>query len=287
MLSGIMALFIAAGTVLILDSFDDTLKSAPKIQEILGIPVIGEIVKVNRKNRNAGGLYLTHQTSPAFLNAFGFLRINVSHLIMQQSRRTILITSPALGEGKTTIATNLAAAFVQSGKSVVLLDADFYHPALHTLPRLDNQRGLADILAEDLDWQQVAQDIDGMTVITAGTHLSSSIKLLESEKMIQLLEKLQKKADVTIVDGPPLFVMDAQILASIVGGVLLVVRQGDTISAVARAMLDQLRRMEAHVLGVVLNGARSANTYGLDGYYRNTHLEKATEKVQMIEASHG
>jgi capsular exopolysaccharide synthesis family protein len=283
-ISGFVGLLIAAGVILLLDSFDDTLRSAPKVQEILGIPVVGEIMKVKRRSRNGVGHYLIDQTSPSLLNAFGFLRINVSRLIAHRSRRTILITSPALGEGKTTIAANLAAAFVQSGRRVVLLDADLYHPAVHALLGVDNQKGLTDILAEDLDWQDVAQDVGGMTVITGGTQFSTSVKLLESEKLLQLLGKLQKRADVIIVDGPPLFVMDAQILASIVGGVLLIVRQGDTITAVARAMLDQLKLMEANVLGVVLNCARGVNAHDLDGYYRNTNAKKPKGNVEKTEA---
>jgi capsular exopolysaccharide synthesis family protein len=286
-LSGFVGLFIAAGIVLLIDSLDDTLRSPQKIQEVLGIPVIGQITEVKHKHKGMDGLYLTNQTNPSFLNAFGFLRININRLITLKSRRTILITSPALGDGKTTIAANLAAAFAQAGRKVVLLDADLYHTALHSLLGIDNQKGLTDILAEDLDWQQVAQNVDGLTVITSGTHSPASIRLLESEKMTQLLAKLQKKADVIIIDGPPLFVMDAQILASVVSGIVLVVRQGDTITAVAHAMLDQLKLMDAHVLGIALNRVRRASTMDVDGYYHNTNGKKPKEKIATSEVGVG
>jgi Mrp family chromosome partitioning ATPase len=82
--------------------------------------------------------------------------------------------------------------------------------------------------------------------------------------MTQLLEDLQKDQDVVIIDGPPLFIMDAQILASKAGGIVLVVRQGDTLTSVARSMLEQLHFMEANVFGAVLNGAPQKQTYYFD-----------------------
>jgi Mrp family chromosome partitioning ATPase len=88
--------------------------------------------------------------------------------------------------------------------------------------------------------------------------------LLESDAMTELLEVLQKNYDVVIIDGPPLFLMDAQILASRVGGIVVVVRQGDTITAIARAMLDQLNLMDVNVFGAVLNCVPQKQSYYFD-----------------------
>lgn len=280
-LAGIVGILIAAGVVLLKDYFDDTLKSSQKIQELLGIAVIGQITKVAHKHDRGG--YLANQTGFILANAFGSLRINVSRLIAQHPMKTILITSPALGDGKTTIALNLAVAFVQAGKKTVLLDADFYHPQIHIRTGLDNQKGLSNILADGLDWQEAVRGFGGINVITNGVYCPSSTALLESDHMSQLLKKLQKIADVIIIDGPPLFIVDSQILASQVGGVLLVVRQGDTLTAVARSMLDQLKLIQANLLGVVLNRASRANTYYFDGYYHNIHEDKMQEQLDKIK----
>jgi capsular exopolysaccharide synthesis family protein len=207
---------------------------------------------------------LAAQDNSALLNAFGSLRINVNRLMLQQSVKVLLITSPARGDGKTTIAANLAAAFVRSGRKVALLDADLYHPQLQTRLKLNNQKGLVDILADRLDWMEIAQYFGGMTVIPSGPSSSSSALLLESDAMTRLLGDLQRNFDVVIIDGPPLFIMDAQILASRVGGIVLVVRQGDTLTAVARSMLDQLNFMEANVFGAVLNCVPQKQTYYFD-----------------------
>jgi len=276
-LSGMVGVFIAAGAILLIDYFDDTLKSSQKIQETLGVPVIGEIMEVNH-NGKTGTLFSANQAGSVLLNAFGILRINVSRLIAQSSLRTILVTSPSLAEGKTTIAANLAEAFVQSGKKVILLDADLHHPTVHTYLGLENQKGLSDLLTEDLEWQAVAREFSGITVLTSGANSHSANPLLETDRMDQLIEKLQKKADVVILDGPPIFVMDTQILASKVDGILLVIRQGNTHTAAARAMLNQLNLMKANVLGVVLNRVSHADTYYPNGYYYNTQ-QKISKKI--------
>jgi protein-tyrosine kinase len=111
---------------------------------------------------------------------------------------------------------------------------------LHSQFGLDNRRGLSDNLNENLDWQHVGHDINGMTPITSGPQSQFAAILLESIRMTHSLNQLQKEVDIIIIDSPPLFSVDSQILASKVDGILLVVRQGCTVTAVARAMLDQL-----------------------------------------------
>jgi len=283
-LAGLVGLFIAAGAILLINYFDDTLKSSEKIQEVLGIPVIGEIPEINplhRVGKTSSGSHVNF----SLLNALGILRININRLVTQKSPRIILITSPAQGDGKTTIAANLARAFVQSGKKVALLDADLSNPALHARFEIDNQRGLSHILSENLDWQDVARDINGITIITSGAPSESSAALLESEKMTQLLKQMQKEVDVVIIDGSPLFTVESQILASKAGGILLVVRQGGTITAVARSMLDQLKLMNANVLGAVLNRVRLADTYYFDGSSHKISAEKPEETMEQAVAT--
>jgi capsular exopolysaccharide synthesis family protein len=282
-LSGILGLFISSGAILLIDYFDDTLRSSEKISQVLDLPVLGEITdtyqitKIKKYQSNGHGKSL-------LLNAFGILRINVNRLATQGALKTILITSPSRGEGKTTIAMNLAAAFIQSGRKVVLLDADLLHPALHQRFGLDNDRGLHEILMDDVNWHDVVHDCGGISVITSGGNAASSTSLLESKKMSQLLRHLQTEVDFVIVDGPPLFIVDSQILASRVGGILLVIRRGDTLTAVARAMLDQLKLIDANVLGVVLNRVPPTETYYFDGKYNhNSNHKKNIDELESLQ----
>jgi capsular exopolysaccharide synthesis family protein len=281
-LSGIVGLFLAAGAILLMDYFDDTLRSAQKIREALGLPVLGQITKVKYKKKNNGSSPFADRIDSPLSHAFGSLRINVGRLIEEKPIKTILITSPSSGEGKTTISVNLAGAFARSGNKVVLLDADFYHPQIHTQLGLNNKRGLSHILVDDIEWQQVAHSFGGIDVITSGLHSSDATAFLESKRMSQLLESLHRKADVIILDGPPLFIEDCQILASKVAGVLLVVRQGTTLAAEARAMLEQLRLIDANILGVVFNDIAREKPYYFNGYYQNVSEEILEEKAEKI-----
>jgi len=280
-LAGLVGLVVAAGAILLIDYLDDTIKSSRKIQDVLGVPVIGEIVETIPNNKVRNFRSADHSTA-SLLNAFGILRINVSRLVTEKSLKTILITSPSLGEGKTTIATNLASAFVRSGQKVILIDGDLYHPTLHSRLGLDNQKGLTDILAKNLDWEDVKRDFGGITILTSGAQTSTSAVLLESDGMTKLLDQLEKQFDLIIVDSPPLFVEDSLIMASKVGGILLVVRQGGTITASARAMLDQLNLVGASVLGVALNRVPRADTYYFDGYYHDKQNGKLEEQRKNV-----
>jgi capsular exopolysaccharide synthesis family protein len=283
LIGGVVGLFLAAAAILAIDHFDDTLKSSQKVREVLGVPVIGQISEASRANQNNVGASFAARDNSALMNAFGTLRINVNRLMLQQSVKVLLITSPTRGDGKTTIAANLATAFAQSQRKVTLLDADFYHPQLHARLRLDNKRGLTSILADSLDWKEAVQNSGRISVITSGPKSPSSAVLLESDAMTELLEVLQKNSDVVIIDGPPLFLMDAQILASRVGGIVLVVRQGDTITATARAMLDQLNLMDANVLGAVLNCVPQKQAYYFDGQFE-TRFKETSETADHPKA---
>jgi succinoglycan biosynthesis transport protein ExoP len=278
LLGCVVGLGLSVTLILTIDHLDDTLKSSQKVQEVLGVPIIGQISEAHYTNHKHAGSSLAAGDISVLLNAYGSLRINVSRLMLQQSVKVLLITSPSRGDGKTMIAENLASAFATSGRKVILIDADLYHPQLHARLKLDDQAGLTSILADGLNWKEVAQKSGRMTVISSGPRSSSSAVLLESDAMTRLLDDLQTNSDVVIIDGPPLFIMDAQVLASKVGGILLIVRQSDTLTAVARAMLDQLNFMEANVFGAVLNCVPQKQNYYFDE--RIEHLGKNQGKSQ-------
>jgi Mrp family chromosome partitioning ATPase len=122
--------------------------------------------------------------------------------------------------------------------------------------------------------------------MTSGPQTPASAVLLESNGMMKLLEQLEKEFDLVIIDGPPLFVEDTQILASKVGGVLLVVRLGATITVSARAMLDQLELIGANVLGVALNRVPRAEMYyfNRNADRETIKLEKPLEVVETVQS---
>ncbi len=265
-LGGMVGLLLAAAAVLLIDYFDDSFKAARQVEALLEAPVIGQLSETpmdrgrfSRRGRNGHKELLLE-------NAFGALRINLGRLMAGKAQKSILVTSACRAEGKTTVAARLARSFAQSGKKVVLVDADFRHPQIHTHFGLENQVGLADILAIGMDWQEASCTAEGVTVITGGTPSMAQSGLLESDNMTGLLEKLQRKADIVILDGPPLFLVSAQALAAKVGGILVVVRQGETKTSAARALKDQLQLMDVPLMAAVLNRVKRTDEYYYDGY---------------------
>jgi capsular exopolysaccharide synthesis family protein len=279
-LSGMLGVLLTAGLVLLMDYFDDTVKTSRKVEEVLHAPVIGQIMDGKQKQKWYEKANKTNFRDVQLDNAFGDLRINLSRLMANRSQKRIFVTSTARSEGKTTVAANLAEAFLQAGKKVILVDADLYRPQLHKRLRLQNEIGLTDILSGGIEWESAAIKVRGLTIITAGATPSSLSGLLESHDMSTLLDKMQKKADVVIVDGPPLFVVDAQVMASKVGGVLLVIRQGETTIGAARSVARKLELLEIHLYGVVLNGAPRGEAYNYYGdYYKGISDEKPPSRV--------
>ena len=176
--------------------------------------------------------------------------------------RTILFTSPGSEEGKSPVLANLAVAAAQGGVRVVLVDADLRHPRLHEIFDLPNGAGLATMLTAGVgDWglgvgtiQQTT--VDGLRVVTSGPSPESPADLLGSSRLAEALSALEGEADLVAVDSPPVIgVADASLVAPRVDGVVLVVDARHTRRQDALRAKAQLQRVNAHLLGVVVNNA--------------------------------
>ncbi|HSL42285.1 MAG TPA: polysaccharide biosynthesis tyrosine autokinase [Anaerolineales bacterium] len=252
-LSAMIGVLIAAAAVLLMDYFDDSVRTAQNIQTTLHVPVIGQVVRLRHKRQSNEKSLLRPAAGSGSGDDFGTLRVHISRLLREKRTRTVLVTSARSGDGCTTVAANLAIAFAQAGKKVIFLDANLHRPPLNSHPELENSLGLAEILCDGLDWEEAASYQGNLTIITSGVASVSSTELLESDRLEQLLEKLEKKADVVVIDSPSLGNVDAQILASRIGRLLLVVQYGVTKISIVQPMIDQLTLMGVELLGVVLN----------------------------------
>ncbi len=286
-LGGMIGLLLAAGAILLVDYFDDSFRSAQKAQELLHAPVIGQIGEFDSvRPKWYEWPVRGHPQSPAQLDSeFGSLRMNLFRLMARSPHKTVLVTSAWRGEGKTTVCANLARSFAQAGKRVILVDADLVRPQVHQQFGLENQVGLADVLSGGVDWQEVSSVQDKITILTSGSAAAGTSGLFESERMADLLERMQRKADIVIVDSPPLFVPEAQALASQLGGVLLVIQQGQTKTSIAHSVKGQLELLGTPLLGIVMNRVPNSDGYYYDGARTKNVQEKPQEKAEVTETA--
>lgn len=212
---------------------------------------------------------ITDPRSPV-AEAYRSLRTNLSFANLDQKLRTILVTSAAPEEGKSTVLANLAIVEAQAGRQVIIVDADLRRPRQHELFGLVNSQGLTTMLAEENGLQQPplqATAVPGLQVLTSGPQPPLPAEMLASERMGRAIAALAARADLVLFDAPPVVaVTDAAILASQVDGVLLVIHADRTRREHAQRAQQLLEKVNAHIIGSVLNNA--APDSGLRGYYK-------------------
>lgn len=200
------------------------------------------------------------------------IRTNLQFASVDETLGSMLVTSSGPGEGKSMTTANLAVVYAQQGKKVLLIDADLRKPTVHYTFRLDNLRGLSNILVGENTLEEAVNrtDVDNLDVISCGPIPPNPSELLASRKMEQFLIDARQSYDMVIFDTPPvLAVTDAQILANIVDGALLVVRSKHTEDEAVEKAKEALEPARAKLLGAVLNDReKKASNYH---YYYGTN----------------
>jgi capsular exopolysaccharide synthesis family protein len=267
-LASVVGLMLAAGMVFLFEHLDDTLKTPDEVERALGIPVLGFIAEMQYKGKG-DEIYVARQPRSPVSEAFRSLRTNLEYASVQKPIRTLIVTSPEPSEGKTTVAVNLAAIYSQAKKNVALVDADMRHPNVHRYMGLSNMDGLSNLFRENTSAQKVFRHKVGLTqlkVVTSGSLPPNPAELLGSDRMTKILDELQSKAEMVVIDTPPSLVADAQVLAAKVDAVLLVIKPGKTSVEAARSSMELYRRAGARVVGVVLNRIPRNRSYYYGGY---------------------
>lgn len=265
--AGIIGIILATSAAYLLEYLDNSIKTPEDISRELNLPVIGYIGDIPSAEER--GLVVVDSPRAPIAEAFRSLRTNLEFAGVDKPLKTILVTSPGPGEGKTTVSTNLAAVISQGNKRVALIDADLRRPSIHKRLGISNRRGLSDIFRGQLDIRDVIRPWrNSFAVITSGSLPPNPAELLGSAKMSEMLSELEKFTDMVVLDSPPFLVTDAPVLAAKADGVILVIRPGRTPVDAAKAMMEQLDRVGARVVGVVLNRVpRSGSYYYSYKYY--------------------
>jgi capsular exopolysaccharide synthesis family protein len=245
---------LGVGFVFALEFFDRRIKSPEDVQQHLALPYFG----LAPAARNSAALRLLgNGVPPEFTEAIRSVGANLLESPASISG-SVLVTSAASGEGKTSIAGNLALALARVGQRVILVDADLRRPRVHELFAASRGPGLTDVLLGSEKVSAVIQNstTPGLWHISAGTHAARSADLLGSERLPPLISSLSEAFDWVIVDSAPvLAVADTSFVARAVSAVLLVVDADATKRETVQAAIERLEALHARPIGVVLNRA--------------------------------
>ena len=198
----------------------------------------------------------------AVVEAYKTIRTNLSFSLPATGNKSFVISSSVPSEGKSTTAVNVAVAFSQLGKNVLLIDADLRRPSIHKKLKLVNTKGLYSILSATASFEDCIQNVSkNLDVLTSGPLPSNPIELIESAALSDLLETLKQRYEYIIFDSTPInIVSDAVSLAPKTDGLVLVVKEGSTRKDDVRRALAACKFANIRVLGTIINDVNPKNT---------------------------
>jgi protein-tyrosine kinase len=210
-----------------------------------------------KKNINPKKVIIS-QFSPGsrFAEQYRILRANILFSSSHKRIQSIVVTSAAIGEGKTTTVANLGAVIAQQGKKVLVIDADFRKPALHQYFDKNNNIGLTNLLLKNYTLEEVVMSttVGNLDLLTSGPIPPVDSDLLGSDKMLLFMGKAMEIYDIVLIDSPPIIeCADAQVLANICDGSILVMKSGKTKKDLVTVAKNNLMNGHAQLLGAVLN----------------------------------
>lgn len=286
-ISPIMERFLGMGALLgalfglgigyLIEMADRSFRKPEDIIREFGVPIMGHIPFITEQrlkaapedskfDRSAVSVHLP-RSRPA--EAFRAIRTAVCFSALGGEHRVISVTSPAAGDGKSTLALNLAISLAQSGKKTVIIESDLRRPKVHKLTGADNKTGVVDALRGTLSLDDVIQrtQVPDLSVIPCGPRPKDPAELLARPEYERFLEDLRARFDYVIVDTPPvLAVTDPAGVAARVDGVIVCMRLSRHTRELGKRTIESLRDIGATVAGIVINGVEERDAYGYGNY---------------------
>ncbi len=270
-----VAVGIVGGIALafLLDYLDDTIRTKDELAKIApDVPLLGVVPNIEaRKSEIAKkDLFAANQPKSTIAEAYRGVRTALTLSARGPQQKMMLLTSAGPREGKTTTALNLATVLAFSGARTLVIDGDLRKPRAHASFNLPNKRGLTNLIVGEDDPAEYCQrtNIERVDVLTSGPIPPNPSELLGRPRMREILRKLRERYDQIIIDTPPIgAVTDAAVLATMVDGVVLVVHAGKTRRQIVGRGLEQLRYINAPIIGVILNNLKLGRGRYYPGYY--------------------
>ncbi|RMD95603.1 MAG: polysaccharide biosynthesis tyrosine autokinase [Calditrichaeota bacterium] len=283
---------LGIGVTFLLEAMDNSVRTIEDLEK-LGLPVLGSIPVIKEEDamkrikvlpqsaqngnvdpvhiRRMAARLITHFAPKSPISeAYRTFRTNIQYTQVDKPIKSLLVTSPGPGEGKSTSVANLAITMAQMGSRVILVDADLRRPVLHSVFDTDRRIGLTNVLVGrvSLDDAVKETEINNLYLLPSGTLPPNPSELLGSTAMKQLLDELKQRFDMVLFDSPPIIaVTDAAVLSSKLDAVIVVVKSAQTDREAAFRATALLKNVKTHVLGALLNGVRIESMYGSYYYY--------------------
>lgn len=267
----ILGLMVMVGFILGRELLDDSVRDLDRLSMKLGIPILGQILHFDADNER---LITTLKPRSPAAESFRSVRLNLDFASPDTTLRSILITSAAPAEGKSTLSSNLGSVMAQGGKRTVIIDSDLRKPRQHRSFGVMNMQGLSNLFLSSanvsLDSVMTQTAVENLFLIPSGSLPPNPSELLYSRRAGEILREAEEAVDMVIVDAPPITIMtDAAALARHVDGVVVIVRFGETKQRTLTHAIDALRHVDAKILGFVLTDVgRKDGRYGYYYQYR-------------------
>lgn len=295
-LFGVVAVF---GLAYFREWYDTSLRSLDEVSETVGAQLLGAIPtfktsadseRVARNSRLHPRLCYSHHPGSREAEAFRSIRTALLFACQENNVRLLQFSSPEPSDGKTTMISNLAIAIAQSGKKVLLIDADMRRPTVHDMFRVSQEAGLSDVLLGEIQWVNVIKSTPFATlsVMTAGLSPENPAELLSTSTFDALMKQIRNEFDLVLIDSPPvLAVTDPCVIAPQTDAMVLVIRMEKNKRTSVTHTREQLDAYGVRLLGVVANDATHAaerdgyNYAGYDVYYKASKQPRSKEPAMV------
>jgi polysaccharide biosynthesis transport protein len=286
-LAGVLGVVIATGLVVVLGYVDNTVKTPEDVQRLTGKAAIGLIPQLRSPDAIEP---IANPRSPA-TEAYRGLRTNLQFATVGKSAKTFLVTSAGPSEGKSTTVMNLGVVLAQSGQRVILVDADLRRPRLHKLGGLHNRAGLTNMLIADAGSELFLYgqktDVPSLLVVPTGPLPPNPADVLNSPRMGEIIRQLEARADIVLIDTPPMVFSDAQIVSGLVDGCLVVAQAGKTRASELRSTVEGLNQIGSSIYGIIVNRVNFGRAEYRRYEYYTTYYNVDPETTPLVGGAFG
>lgn len=256
----VLGLALGFGSAYLLSKLDNRIKTIKQFTRTFDIPVIGNIPELKFSPLKSVAPEFDKECKLSLFDIFKHITLNFKYLILDKNNNTFAISSPTKGEGKSTVALNMALSLISDGLNVILVDTDFHLPRISKVFGLEDEFGLSEVLTEQAKLEDCIKvdEFSQLVVLPSGKKPPNIPKMLGSEKFYYLIQKLKKQYDIVLLDTPAaLLISETSYIFSRVDGIILVAKLYSTTINEIKKILRKALTTNTEILGAILNNSRS------------------------------